>query len=59
MEHLSARCLMCGKTYELSQDHKDFKKMSENPATATFICEFCSKRIRHEADEKNKERKPM
>lgn len=60
MEFVVARCLMCGKSYQLDEDYKDFKKLSEKPeATVSFICDLCNNRIRYEADEKNKEKKPM
>lgn len=60
MDQIMARCLMCGKTYQLNEEHKDFKKLSEKPESVpSFICDLCSHRIRYEADEKNKEKKPM
>ncbi|HEX3011387.1 MAG TPA: DUF2197 domain-containing protein [Syntrophomonadaceae bacterium] len=60
MKQIAARCLMCGKTYNLDEDYKDFKKLSEKTETVvSFICDVCSNRVRYEADEKNKEKKPM
>ncbi|HBQ87579.1 MAG TPA: DUF2197 domain-containing protein [Syntrophomonas sp.] len=60
MKSIAARCLMCGKTYQLDEDYKDFKKLSEQTQPViTFICDFCSNRVRYESDEKNKERKPI
>jgi uncharacterized protein YlaI len=51
---------MCGKVYELGEDYKDFKKLSEKTETVvSFICDLCSNRVRYEADEKNREKKPM
>ncbi len=58
MKFVVARCLLCGKNHDVPEDHKDYKKLveRENP---TFICDMCSKRVRHESDEKNKPKKPM
>ena len=25
MKQIAARCLLCGKTYDVEEDHKDFK----------------------------------
>lgn len=59
MNFVTARCLMCGKSYEVGEDHKDYKKLTEENKTISFICDFCSNRVRHESDEKRKEKKPM
>jgi uncharacterized protein YlaI len=51
---------MCGKVYELGEDYKDFKKLSEKTETVvSFICDLCSNRVRYEADEKKREKKRM
>ncbi|MGI5920651.1 MAG: DUF2197 domain-containing protein [Syntrophomonadaceae bacterium] len=59
MNYVMARCLLCGKTYEVSEDHKDYKKLVEQNQNISFICDFCSNRVRHESDEVRKEKKPM
>ncbi|HBK54561.1 DUF2197 domain-containing protein [Syntrophomonas wolfei] len=60
MKQVAARCLLCGKTYDVEEDHKDFKKLSEQAKEVpSFICDFCSNRVRHESDEKRKEKKPI
>ncbi|CFX78320.1 Protein of unknown function DUF2197 [Syntrophomonas zehnderi OL-4] len=59
MKSLNARCIMCGKSYQLNEDHKDYKNLSEkNVSTATFICDRCSNKVRYEADEQRKPIKP-
>lgn len=59
MESLNARCIMCGKSYQLDEDHQDYKKLSEkNVPTVTFICDLCSNKVRFEADEQRKPIKP-
>jgi uncharacterized protein YlaI len=59
MKTLAARCLMCGKSYQLDEEYKDFKKLSEkNLPEATFICEMCSNKVRYESDEQRKAKKP-
>ncbi len=56
---INARCLMCGKTYEVPGDHKDYKKLAEQKTDPTFICDQCNYRVRHEADEQKKPKKPI
>ncbi len=59
MKTLAARCLMCGKSYQLDEEYKDFKKLSEkNLPEATFICDMCSNKVRYESDEQRKQKKP-
>ncbi|MGI6421958.1 MAG: DUF2197 domain-containing protein [Syntrophomonadaceae bacterium] len=59
-KNLVARCLLCGKTYDVKEDHKDFKKMLEqNKELPTFVCDLCNYRVRHESEDKNKPQKPM
>jgi uncharacterized protein YlaI len=51
---------LCGKTYDVKEDHKDFKKMLEqNKELPTFVCDLCNYRVRHESEDKNKPQKPM
>lgn len=63
MKCIQARCLMCGKSYQLGESDKDFKKLNEKVGdsgqVASFICDFCSNRVRFEADEQRKDKKPM
>ena len=60
MKILPARCLICGKTYQLDEENKDFKKLSEkNLPEVTFICDFCGNKVRYESDEQRKEKKPV
>lgn len=59
MEHVDAKCLMCGKTYQLFEDDKNFKKVSEKDNPGTFICDLCANRVRFESDDKKKNPKPQ
>jgi len=59
MDYIPARCLICGKTYDVPEDHKDYKKIVEKGKASTFICDMCNKKVRHESDEKRKPKKPM
>jgi len=60
MELINARCLMCGKSYQLDEENKDFKKLSEkNLPEVSFICERCSNKVRFESDEQRKPKKPV
>lgn len=60
MNTVAARCLMCGKGYDVPEDHKDFKKLKEqNKTEGVFICDFCNNRVRHESDEQHKPKKPI
>ncbi len=57
---ISARCLLCGKNYDVEEDHKDYKKMLEQKKDQpTFVCDLCNYRVRHESEDKNKPQKPM
>ena len=59
MGAINARCLMCGKTYAVEEDHREYKKLAEKGKEPTFICDLCAKRVRHEADEERKPKKPI
>lgn len=60
MENITARCLLCAKTYTVAEDHKDYHKLVEqNKPLPTFICDLCDYRIRHESEEKDKPKKPI
>ena len=59
MVYLEAKCLLCGKSYQLGEDDKNFKKLSNKDQPGTFICEFCSNRVRYESDDKKKNPKPI
>ncbi len=60
MEFINARCLMCGKTYQLDEEFKDFKKLSDKKvAEASFICDLCNNKVRYESDEQRKPKKPV
>lgn len=59
MEFLTARCMMCGKSYQLDKEYKDFKKLSEKKLPeVSFICDYCSNKVRYESDEQRKPKKP-
>lgn len=59
MNMVQARCLMCGKTLDVAEDHKDYPKLVAQEKSPTFICDICSNRIRYESDEQRKPKKPI
>ena len=60
MKTLAARCLMCGKSFQLDEENKDFKKFSEkNLLEVSFICDLCGNKVRYESDEQRKPKKPV
>lgn len=60
MSEIVARCMMCGKKYELTKEHSDYKKLVEQQKEeATFICDVCNNRVRHESDDKKKNPKSI
>lgn len=59
MKSIAARCLMCGKTFDVAEDHKDYSKLEKKKDQPTFICDMCGYKIRYEADEEQKPKKPM
>ena len=59
MEHVESKCMLCGKNYQLGEDNKDFKKMSNKDKPGIFICDLCANRVRYEADEKRKNPRPQ
>lgn len=54
---------MCGKITELTEDHHEYKKLSEKISekgtAVSYICDMCAYKIRHESEDKYKEKKPM
>lgn len=51
---------MCSKTYDVNEDHKDYKKIQDQQKELpTFICDLCNYKIQHEAEEKHKPKKPQ
>jgi hypothetical protein len=51
---------MCGKNHDVPPDHKDYAKLvASNSSVPAFICDYCSYRVRHEADEQQKPKKPI
>lgn len=52
------RCALCGKKEEVEPVHKDYDKIRLNPKTV-YICNYCSNKLRFDADEANKPKKPM
>ena len=59
MEQVEAKCMLCGKVYQLGEEDKDYKKMSDPSKPGTYICDLCANRVRHESDEQRKPHKPQ
>lgn len=58
MEYVDAKCMLCGKIYQLGEDNKDFKKMADPDKPGNYICDVCANRVRYESDDKKKNPKP-
>lgn len=59
MKTIKVRCLMCGKTFDVAEDHKDYPRLASQDKLPTFICDRCSYKVRYESEEENKPKKPM
>lgn len=60
MGNIAAKCMLCAKIFYVDEEHKDYKKLvAKNKELPTFICDYCSNRVRFESDEANKQKKPM
>lgn len=55
---IEARCALCGKKYQVTEEHPSYKKLEEKPTT-TFICDMCNNRVRYESEDQQKPKKPM
>ncbi|SHG55881.1 hypothetical protein SAMN02745221_00459 [Thermosyntropha lipolytica DSM 11003] len=58
MKQVTARCIMCGKTYDVAEDHKDYPKLVQSK-DAVFVCDRCNYKVRYESEEEQKPKKPM
>lgn len=56
---VEARCALCGRKEEVTQEHRDYKKLLEDPKKVTYICNICSNRVRYESEDQQKPKKPM
>ncbi len=55
MSTINASCLMCGKKYEIMEDHQEFKKLVEQAKELpTFVCDLCNNKVRFESEDKKK-----
>jgi uncharacterized protein YlaI len=59
MQTIELRCLLCGKVYVISEEDRDYKKISQAQTTTSYICDLCNNRVRYEADEQRKPKKPI
>lgn len=60
MPSIAAKCLLCAKVYYVDEEHRDYKRLVEKEQKLpSFICDYCSNRVRYESDEANKQKKPM
>lgn len=53
------RCAICGKKAEVSETHKDYKRLVDEPKKVVYVCDLCSNRVRYESEENLKPRKPI
>jgi uncharacterized protein YlaI len=59
MKHITARCLLCGKNQDVTEEHPEYNKLEKQGKSPVFICDICSHKVRHESDEERKEKKPI
>lgn len=55
---ITVRCAFCGKKESVAEDHKDYPKLLANPKTV-YICDWCNNKVRYDAEENQKPKKPM
>lgn len=66
-EFVAGRCIMCGRMVEVEQFHPDpeddyyeeEEKELARKKSPLLICQFCEAKLRHEADESQKNPKPL
>lgn len=55
---MEVRCSLCGKKEELPEWHRDYDK-AEKGLKFTYICLVCTSRLKNEAQDGQKPRKPI
>ena len=55
---MELRCSLCGCKVEITKVHKDYQKMAANPEKP-WICATCQDRVRFQARETAKDKKPL
>ncbi len=58
MKWVDAKCMLCGKVYELGEEDINFKKMADPDKPGTYVCDRCANKVRYESDDKMKHPKP-
>ncbi|MGE5415593.1 MAG: DUF2197 domain-containing protein [Acidobacteriota bacterium] len=56
---IETRCMLCGLKQGVTEEHKDYKKLAEDPKKVTFICDKCNHKVRFETEEEHKPKKPI
>lgn len=54
---MDVKCSLCGKIDVITKMHKDYDKIAK--MKTTYICDMCKNKIRYNATQMNKPRKPM
>ncbi|HBT20040.1 MAG TPA: DUF2197 domain-containing protein [Peptococcaceae bacterium] len=54
---MEVKCALCGRVDVITKIHKDYFKIARQKGS--YICEMCEKRVRYQAVECNKPKKPM
>jgi len=55
---LEVRCAICSKKEEITKIHKDFQRIRQEPKLV-YICSQCSKKVKYQAREEQKPKKPL
>lgn len=54
---MDVKCSLCGKTDKITKIHKDYVKIAKT--NCTYICDMCKNKVRLNAVDVNKPKKPM
>lgn len=54
---MEVRCSLCGKIDEITKMHKDYIPIARQKTT--YVCEMCQHKVRFNAMEQNRPKKPM
>jgi len=55
---MEVRCTLCGKVDTITKVHKDYIKLARQTKN-TYVCELCHNRLRYQAVEHGKPKKPI
>jgi RNase P subunit RPR2 len=57
-KYVQTRCAFCGRKEDVPAGHKDYEKIRLHQKIV-YICTHCNNKVRHDADESLKPKKPV